>query len=135
MEDLSKEVSAKALFYHAINGDLDNVKFVIDNGVDVNSQMNESNMPDNFAKDGEVVFFGNNPVLKDVKKSIGTTALMLSSRKGNLNMMSYLIEKGASVLTQNSYGLQAMMLGAGNVEVLKLLLSNGGKSKRTDTVH
>ncbi len=61
----------------------------------------------------------------------GNTALMWYSYHGDLNIVKYLIEKGADINAEGRYGDTALIWGSerGNLEVVKYLIKKGDNVK------
>ena len=90
----------------AKDGDLDKVKDLIAEGVDVDS-----------------------------KNKGGTTALMMAARFDNLDIVEYLVEKGADVNAKNELGRSALYMAArnGHVDVVEFLLDNDADINAKDS--
>ena len=92
--------NADLLVDSALNGDLAKIKQLVEQqGVDVNAQYS----------------------------STGGTALMYASLRGHLEIVKYLISKGADVNAKNDDGWTALMYASlrGHLEIVKYLISKG----------
>ncbi len=98
---LSSQLYAQDIFTYIGKSDLTGVKKCIDNGVDIN--------------------------LLDYE--YGQTALMISSRAGNLDIVKYLVEQGAdlNILAESEWGWTALIEASfgGHIEVVKILVESG----------
>ncbi len=61
------------------------------------------------------------------KNNNGWAALILSSEKGDLEIVKLLVEKDANINTEDKYGLMPLVIATacGSVEVVKLLIEIG----------
>lgn len=79
----------------AKNGDIDNVKLLLDNGADIESRTNN-----------------------------GSTLLMIAVHKRNEKMVKFLLNRGANVNAFNDVGYTPLMYAVPN-KIIKLLVKNG----------
>ena len=79
-------------------------------------------------------FLENCDVEIDVKDKLGNTALIYAADKGNLEIIEYLINKGADVNFQNDQGLTPIMKSAekNNFYVTKFLLEKNADISKSD---
>ncbi len=127
-----------ALMVAARYGELEIVRFLINNGADVNYEDNDGWTALKFAA-GEgkleiVKFLINNGADVNAKDNNGWTALMSAANNGYLKIVKYLVDNGADVNTKDDYG-KVLMVGAsgrgpfGNeglvLEVVKYLVELG----------
>lgn len=94
----SRHQGLPILYIVALNGNIDSVKALLENGADVN-----------------------------IKASDGRTPLHAAAAKGNTECLKLLLEKKANVTIQSKNGETALHLAAqkGNVECAKLLIDSG----------
>lgn len=71
--------------------------------------------------------------LIDSKNESGFTALILASYRNNVDVVSFLIEKGAKIDVISEMGTALMAATyKGNAEIVKILLDNGANPNSTD---
>ncbi|WP_446010267.1 ankyrin repeat domain-containing protein [Candidatus Electrothrix sp.] len=89
----------KALAYASIYGDLEIVKYILDQGVEI---------------DGKIAY--------------GGTALLRAMEVNNNDISEFLIESGADVNIPNAFGVSPMIGSAisGNIKLMELIISHGG---------
>ena len=128
---LFSKMKLDPLCWAAENGYFDLVRFLTENGEDVNKANEDGATPLMFA-----AFKGDSKIAKLlIKKGAnvnsgdknGSTPLMLSAHQGRLETVQLLIENGATLNDKDKDGNTGLHLGAseGNLEVVKLLLEHG----------
>lgn len=91
-------MNSQELLGFSRRGKLDSVKFLVENGANI-----------------------------EVKNKDGYTPLIVASWNGHLEIVKFLVEKGANVEAKNDYGDTPLTLASmdGNFEVIKFLIENG----------
>jgi ankyrin repeat protein len=86
-------------FKAAAQGDVDELKLLIEHGADVNAKRPQE----------------------------GSTVLMIACKQGNVRLVDLLLKKGADVNSANVNGWTALMAAAadGHTEIVRLLLAHG----------
>lgn len=141
--DRGKEIGSihdigTSLFNQAIQkGQIKVGKFLIENGVDVNELYSLGNAPLHYAAIYRQLEFAElllqNGAEVNIQNISGkTTALHISSDKGDLEMVKLLIKHKADIELEDNKSLFSLFVAAqnGNVSIVKLLLQNGAKSDR-----
>jgi len=109
-----QEEKDQSLIEASENGHLEIVKYLLENGADVNQQ---------------VEIEGSGYEYEDEEESIAYsyTALMDASENGHLEVVKYLIQNGADVNTKDFKGCTALAQASdkGHIEIVKLLIKNG----------
>eukprot|EP00731_Ephydatia_muelleri_P005630 Em0002g1806a len=122
-----------ALMLASMEGHMECVKVLLDNGAEINIQDKEgwtTLMKSSRAGHMECV-----TVLLDkgaevnIQDTEGWTALMLASRAGHMECVTVLLDKGAEVNIPDTDGWTALLRasGAGHMECVKVLLDNGAE--------
>ena len=135
--ELLKEAGADGnleyeLRHAAEEGDLAEVKRLLELGTDVNLQDTEYGATALMWAAG----YGHTEIVEllivsgadlDLKSQFGYTALMMAANGGYTNIVELLINAGAEVNVQNVYGDTALMLAAGwcHTEIVELLKAAG----------
>lgn len=120
-----------ALMIASEHGNQDMVKFLVENGANVNAINVERNNAIMLASKGghmEIVkLLAENGGQFEVQDNAGYTALMIASLNGHQSTVNLLLDKGAIVNTINKYKDNALMLASaeGHTGVVGLLLKNG----------
>lgn len=67
------------------------------------------------------------PNLLNIRNPDGTTPLMYASSKGYLNIVSFLVQKGADINLQDEYDSTALFyaVAKNNIDIIKFLLEKG----------
>jgi len=96
------DLGVTVLMYASYNGEIEIVKYLIDNGANINLQSKH---------DGKY----------------GFSALTEASRNGHIEVVKYLIDNGADINLQINYGYTALIEASrnGHIEVIKYLIDNG----------
>ena len=81
-------------------------------------------------------FFNNTDVNINFEDELGNTALITASKKGNLELLKYLIDKGADLNSQNKNGYTSLMEAVENNHfyIVKELVLKGADRDKTDYV-
>jgi ankyrin repeat protein len=116
-------------------------KYLLDNGVDINKEYNDSTTLDDECSLGNleaVKFLVKNGAIIDDKRFNGE-ALKIAAKYGEIDIVKYLIEKGADVnavfvYADGSAGQSALTEAAdsGYLDIVKLLVQNGAQVKSPD---
>ena len=122
-----------AMMYAARHGQLEVVRYLAEQGADVNGKDNKIGWTAMMwaARHGqlEVVkyFVEEQGADVDAKDKTGFTVMFQAGEYGHLRVVKYLAEQGADVNTKNKYGKTAMMYAArhGQLEVVKYLAEQG----------
>ena len=129
-----KEEMKKALFQAVLSGDLDKVKSLIDDGVDVNTQIDKNNQGGlkTVIWENEEQYSENLTWLLKNYKLSGTTALVVAISQGYGEIASLLLDKGAEPNTKirannSKYFITPLLLATylGNAEIVQMLLEHG----------
>ncbi|MEM1283306.1 MAG: ankyrin repeat domain-containing protein, partial [Chlamydiota bacterium] len=112
-------------------------KFLIENGVDVNELYSRGNAPLHYAAiysklEFAELFLQNGAEVNIQNISGKTTALHLSSDKGDLEMVKLLIKHKADIELEDNKSLFSLFVAAqnGHLSIVELLLEHGAKSDR-----
>lgn len=137
VEEKGADINAKneygwtALTYASDEGHLNMVKYLVDNGADIDSEaLTVTRNLEIF----EYLLEKGNVDINSVGY-LGMTALSLSSiEEGDLEMFKYLLKKGADVNVKNDDGSTALMIASlyGNLEMVKYLIENGADINAKD---
>lgn len=125
--DIKDENGYMSLHYAVIEGHLEMVKFLIDQGANVNSTSDDGHTALHLAARS-----GNLDIVKyllelgvdvNCEQELGRTALHLAAEMGNLDTVKYLIVCGADVNSRSNDGYMALNLAAqtGNWDTVKYL--------------
>ena len=113
------------VFIAAAKGSVDDIRYFIDQGVDVNEKSNED--------------FENQVYTNDSRKIIldinGTPLHYAAHHNPDIEVVKYLIEKGADANAKTDVGVTPPDLAAGhnpNMEILKYLVENGADANLKD---
>ncbi len=121
-----------ALLEAARKNDLGKVKYLVENGANVNAKDNDGWTPLHWAASKNnldmvkyLVETGKADV--NAKTSYGTTPLYWAAEKNNLDMVKYLVENGANVNAKASYGTTPLHKATlnNNLEMVKYLVETG----------
>lgn len=134
------------------NDDLNTIKYLAENGADINSLDNAGRNALNIAayrnKDKVVEFFIQAGLDADAKDEDGNTALIWAAKRNKIGVIKQLIEAGADVGATDKDGLNAIMHVVSReaskktkkgsiVKIIKLLVAAGakldGKTAKNDT--
>lgn len=129
--NIENEYGWTALKYASDEGRLEIVKYLVENGASVDAEVLT------ITKNLEVFEYlleqGNLNI--NSVGYLGMTALSLASIEyGNLEMIKYLLEKGADINVKNEDGSTALMTASmyGNLEIIKYLIENGADINAKD---
>ena len=129
----------KAFIQGAYDGNLEEVRVLVDKGVDVNLRDQKKRTPLILA-----AYNGHTPVVDflvgkgadvNARDGDGQTALMYASKRSFNETAALLLDKGAEVNTQSKKrGINALMLAAvaGNEELVRMLLDHGADADLKD---
>lgn len=129
-----KEEMKKALFQAVLSGNLDKVKSLIDDGVDVNTQIDKNNKDvlKTVIWENEEQYSENLTWLLKNYKLSRTTALVVAISQGYGEITRLLLDKGAGVniriIANNSkYSITPLLLATylGNAEIVQMLIEHG----------
>ena len=119
------------LIGESMNGNLQGVNVMINNGVDVNIKNKDdvtALMAASLKGHTEIVkLLLNKGAEVNLKSKGGWTALIIASQAGYTEIVKLLLDKGAEVNAKNKDGVTALMLASskGHAEIVKLLLNKG----------
>jgi ankyrin repeat protein len=111
----------------AWNGHLDVIKYLVDKGANVNTAISAAASK------------GNMELIDELMKLKGADAskvnLSGAAQNGHLDVIKYLVDKGADVNLPNQFGTAPLLLAAacGHEDIVKFLLSRGGKLDESHT--
>jgi predicted nucleic acid-binding Zn-ribbon protein len=123
----------KELYKACSQGNVENVKLLLDKGVDVNAKDTEGWTVLMYASE-----YGHTEIVKlllesgadvNAKTEYGNTALICASVNGYTEIVKMLLEAGADVNVKSECGYTALMYASedGHKDMVKLLLENGAK--------
>jgi len=139
VETTNESVDMSAFFSAALDGDLDKVKYALDNGADVNALDENQHSALMLA-----AYNGHHHILKvlidkgatiDAVDATNRTPLMFASTGPFVQAVEMLIKAGADVnATDNHENWTPVMFaaGEGQIEVIKLLVANGADLSKVD---
>jgi ankyrin repeat protein len=128
----------KKFFEFVVNGNIDGVKKLLKEGVDINVQ-NKYGYREHFGYTGLLLAtsYGRTEVVRllvemgadiNFKNKDGDTALILAVVYRRNEIVSFLVENGADINVQNKIGNTALIIGSlknGYTEIVRLLLEKG----------
>jgi ankyrin repeat protein/CHAT domain-containing protein len=123
----------------AITGDTETIKFLIDNGADVNAKDKNGYTALMVAVKHDhielVKLLIDKGVDVNVKHKGNKTALMSAAKRGNTETVKLLIDKDADVNAKDKKGKTALMIAArlGNTKTVKLLIDKGADVNAKDS--
>lgn len=121
----SRYWSWTALMYASLNGHVECVRLLIENGAEVNVK-SRSNW--------RFVFAGHTEFAYGIQYRSGRTALMNAALRGHADIAQILLAKGADVNAKTSSGWTALMAAAamGHGDVVRILCEKGADVKTRD---
>ena len=132
-EEIDQDSKNAALQEACSAGQLDIVKFMIENGADVNAKNNSGGTPLNVASQGDnrdiVELLIENGANINNKNNNGLTPLHQASRNGQKDIVELLIAKGTEVNIKNNAGRTPLDLAeqGGYTEIVELLREHGAE--------
>ena len=134
---IDSEIATNTLINAANDNHLDEIKFFIENGIDVNSKNNRNGwtalmVASSMGYLDIVKYLVEHGAIIDDQDIGGDTALMISSYNGYLDVVKYLIEKGADISLKNKLEETALdgALESGRINMISYLHNIGAKSYR-----
>lgn len=123
------DISDMPLQYAAFTGNLEKIRELLDDGMDINNKDNIFGItPLHWACSKEMAqFLIENGADINATDTNGETPLHMASGNGQIEVVSLLIENGADVNAENSYVSTPLYRAAGNghTDVIGLLIENG----------
>ena len=127
-----RDYGFRDLFGAAFNGDIIQLKYLLQNGADINSKDDSgwTNLHHAAFNDNVEVlaFLIRNGANKDSKDSLGRSALNYVAELGNLAVVKLLLHCGSDINSIDNNGkspIHHLVTKNGNLEVLKLLVQHG----------
>ena len=119
-----------ALLMASYRGHLKIVKYLIDNGANINSENDDipALLMASYRGHLEIVkYLVGKGADVNIKDQNGTTALINASGQGHIEIVKYLVGKGADVHTKNIEGKTALLWASdnGNLDIVEYLVENG----------
>ena len=110
--DWIDEVGNTYLHYASQGGNMNIVKYLVENGLHIGVKSNQSELPIHVASThghlDVIKYFVSNGVDINVKTMYSQTLLMDASQNRHLNIVKYLVENGAQIDTTNEDGRTAL---------------------------
>lgn len=122
----------------AADGDLELIRFLLDNGAAINAMNTWQQTPLTYAVSYQKIEAVRLLIEKgadvNVRGESGSTLLMKAASNGNLPIMEQLLSNGADVLAKDQNGVTALMCAAAEkqLEAMNLLVERGANPKARD---
>jgi ankyrin repeat protein len=120
------------------NRNLDELKLLIKNGINIDTQDNFGNTSLIYASENDdieiVKFLVKNNVDVNIQNKEGNNALLMASYYNNIDIVKYLLENGAVISIKNNDNLDSLLIASKNnyFDLIKLLINYGANINTID---